>query len=325
VPSESLSCDIYNFHESVYQHLLLLSHSQLLELTHFRSLLSIWPPTYPWDGILNPIATEFLPHCHLIVEGGTLEQNSAFFHQTPASQNTTAEARLMLEKGIVERPQRWYATSKSLPAPDAEDDNDSCYILTEDIDSTSLRNNDIPFATAVLYGLTSRMENVPQKDVTPLNPKAAEWSPTINLSSKTSPRFDRIKMTKDNTLFSNTPVKFKTHEISIPQNDTNVGSQTSTLVLPAFCSPPLRNGGYTFFADGLDHEAFNDEPNDDPALLFLDTVPLSKIYAQISSKTKQLHDLASRGDPGKWMFYDSGASRTVIQTESPLRPLLTQV
>ena len=113
-PSESLSCDIYGFHESVFQHLTLLSHSQLLELTHFRSLLSIWPPAYPWDGVLNPLATEFLPHCHLIVEGGTMDRNSDALYQimaASASQDLNqAEDRLMLEKGIDERPHRWYAT-----------------------------------------------------------------------------------------------------------------------------------------------------------------------------------------------------------------------
>jgi hypothetical protein len=107
--------------------------------------------------------------------------------------------------------------------------------------------------------------------------------------------------------------------MSNPQYDVNVGSQTPSIVLPAFCSPPLRNGGYTFFANGLDHEDFSlgVNRNHESALLFLDKVPLAKIYSQISTKTKQLQDLAARGEQGQWMFYDSGASRTVIQTESP--------
>jgi hypothetical protein len=98
-----------------------------------------------------------------------------------------------------------------------------------------------------------------------------------------------------------------------------------------FCPGDNRNdvdfSRWLLTANGEDHVDFcpGDNRNDERALLFLDKVPLSKIYSQISTKTKQLQDLAVRGDQGQWMYYDSGASRTVIQTEPPLRPLLTQV
>jgi hypothetical protein len=47
---------------------------------------------------------------------------------------------------------------------------------------------------------------------------------------------------------TNTADKSKNRNMPNPQNDVNVGSQTPSIVLPAFCSPPLRNGGYTMFA-----------------------------------------------------------------------------
>jgi len=54
-------------------------------------------------------------------------------------------------------------------------------------------------------------------------------------------------------------------------------------------------------------------------------VSLPQIYAEVKLKTEQLKDLEDNGHSGHWMFYDSGASRTVIKAESPLRPLLSQV
>jgi hypothetical protein len=73
-----------------------------------------------------------------------------------------AEDRLMLEKGIEERPR--------IPAPDAGDDSDSCYILSDDSDVEPQCDHNIPFATAVLFGLVSGT-NDPLKS---LNPKAKE-------------------------------------------------------------------------------------------------------------------------------------------------------
>ena len=102
-------------------------------------------------------------------------------------------------------------------------------------------------------------------------------------------------------------------------------SQTSPLALPVFCSPPTRNGGYTFFADGKDNEAFDTPQPTDSALSFLDQASLPKIYSQVKHKTKKLLEIDSKGNPGQWMFFDSGASRSVINSESPLRSLLTRV
>jgi hypothetical protein len=107
-PSEALSCEIFSFHASVYQHLLLLSHLQLQELMQFRALLSIWIPSYPYH--LNPIATAFLPHCHLIVEGGTLgvTQAADIIVSVSTDFGDTPEDRLMRHKGIERRPLRWF-------------------------------------------------------------------------------------------------------------------------------------------------------------------------------------------------------------------------
>jgi hypothetical protein len=110
-----------------------------------------------------------------------------------------------------------------------------------------------------------------------------------------------------------------------PKNDGNVRSQISPLVLPVFCSPPTRNGGYTFFADGKDYEAYDSLQPNDKALSFLDQASLPKIYSQVKSKTKKLWEIDSKGIQGQWMFFDSGASRSVINSESPLRSLLSRV
>jgi hypothetical protein len=200
-----------------------------------------------------------------------------------------AEDRLMLEKGIDKRPHRWYATRKSTPAPDAEDDSDSWYILSEDPDYAPQCDSNAPFATAVLFGLLPAANDVPKS----LHPKATEWHPT--------PRDQKTKMTLNKIPQTNTADKSKNRNMPNPQNDVNVGSQTPSIVLPAFCSPPLRNGGYTFFANGQNHQDFcpGDNRNHESALLFLDKVPLAKIYSQISTKTKQLQDLAARGDQGQ--------------------------
>ena len=103
-PSEALSCEIFNFHESVYQHLLLLSPLQLKDLMQFRTLLSIWIPRYPYQ--LNTIATAFLPHCHLIGERGTMEvtQSAQIIASASMIQGDTPEDRLMQAKGIEIKP-----------------------------------------------------------------------------------------------------------------------------------------------------------------------------------------------------------------------------
>ncbi len=92
-----------------------------------------------------------------------------------------------------------------------------------------------------------------------------------------------------------------------------------------FCSPPTRNGGYTFFADCKDYETYDTLQPNDSDLSFLDQASLLKIYSQVKHKTKKLLEIDSKGIPGQWMFFDSGASRSVINSESPLRSLLSRV
>jgi hypothetical protein len=168
----------------------------------FKSLLSLWPPAHVWDNVLNPSATEFLPYCHLIGEGGTLEGihnkaaerfssilgrfSSSLAHEVPRE---TAEEALMRIKGLTTKPNRWYATYKSDP-PEREEDgyDDSCCILQ---DSPDLQGQ-VPFATSVLYGFnTNKVEQRHEEAVSqtvsqtknynavpkPLNALATSWTP----------------------------------------------------------------------------------------------------------------------------------------------------
>jgi hypothetical protein len=97
----------------------------------FRTLLSIWLPSYPYQ--LNSIATAFLPHCHLIVEGGTLEVTQAahIIASVSTVPGDTPEDRLMRVKGMDCRPLRWFATQKS---SDNTEDHEACYIARENHD-----------------------------------------------------------------------------------------------------------------------------------------------------------------------------------------------
>jgi hypothetical protein len=118
----------------------------------------------------------------------------------------------------------------------------------------------------------------------------------------------------------------ETCQTSSSQNETIViGPQDST-ALPVLDSTSLRNGGYTFFSDGSDHEAFQaEEFHGYHQTAFNDLFSNKQIKSQLRSKRKKLSMMESEGDEGKWMYFDSGASRTVINADSPLRPLLQQV
>jgi transposase InsO family protein len=61
------------------------------------------------------------------------------------------------------------------------------------------------------------------------------------------------------------------------------------------------------------------------AFPFLDGQSSTTILRQIREKKQRIQDLEQAGEPGLWMFFDSGASRTAIQTESTLRSHLSNV
>jgi hypothetical protein len=295
-PSEALSCEIFNFHASVYQHLLLLSHLQLQDLMQFRALLSIWLPSYPYH--LNPIATAFLPHCHLIVEGGTLgvTQAAHIIASVSTDSGDTPEDRLLRVKGIECRPLRWFATRKS---SENMEDHDVCCIVRENYDLQPVNHDkDIPYATSVILGLITPLSKSIEVEeaiktgtpntVKPLDAKAKSWFP--------KPEFSRPAMSdwsENNRTY--TVNESKTCVEIYPKNDRNLRSQISPLVLPVFCSPPTRNGGYTFFADGKDYEAYDPLQPNDNALSFLDQASLPKIYSQVKHKTKKLLEIDSKG------------------------------
>ena len=51
----------------------------------------------------------------------------------------------------------------------------------------------------------------------------------------------------------------------------------------------------------------------------------SSLQNQFDKKLKQLKEREANGDTGLWMYLDSGASRSVIQENSPIRPYLSNV
>ena len=50
-----------------------------------------------------------------------------------------------------------------------------------------------------------------------------------------------------------------------------------------------------------------------------------KIKIQLAEKIQVLEERKAKGDTGIWMYLDSGASRSVIQEESPIRALLSNI
>ena len=158
----------------------------------------------------------------------------------------------------------------------------------------------------------------------PLNALAAEWNPTMSSlttslnSTKTPHHFMLATNTKDKS-------KLCLNQASL--NDDFLRSRSS-LALPVLHASHQRNGGYTFFSEGNDHECFHEGDEQDcppPRVEFMDSVTSTKIKSQLASKRKQLQKMDEEGNQGHWIYFDSGASRTVINADSPLRPLLTQV
>ncbi len=102
---------------------------------------------------MNSIAAAFLSHCHLIVEGGTLEVTQAahIIASVSTVPGDTPEDGLMRVKGTECRPIRWFATQKS---SDNMEDHNACYIVRENHDPQPVNHDkDIPYATSVILGL----------------------------------------------------------------------------------------------------------------------------------------------------------------------------
>ncbi len=166
-----------------------------------------------------------------------------------------------------------------------------------------------------------------------LRPDAPEWKATPKLQLLGPISNDKKNETAKNKMptLGDTPFKTKICNIVKYQCDENVGSQNS-LALPAFDLPPhLRNGGYLFFEDDKDHEdyppatALIATTRDDLAFPFMDGQSSSAILRQVRERKQRVQELEDAGVKGQWMFFDSGASRSVIRTESPLRSHLTNV
>jgi hypothetical protein len=131
--------------------------------------------------------------------------------------------------------------------------------------------------------------------------------------------------------FPNTKNKSKKLSKLFSQSETNLGSQNS-LMFPAVDNPPPRNEGFLFFADGNDHEAYPYEENlllahgnDNKPYSFMDQQSSAEILLQIRDKKRNIQEMEQDGAPGYWMYFESGASRTVIQAESSLRQHLSNV
>ena len=166
-----------------------------------------------------------------------------------------------------------------------------------------------------------------------LRPEAPEWKATKNLQLLGPSSNDKKTETAKgkSSILGNNTTKSKTPNSVNYQFDKNVGSQNS-LAFPAFDSPPRpRNGGYLFFEDGKDHEDYPSgtaliaTARDDLAFPFMDGQSSSTILRQVREQKQRVQELEDAGVEGQWMFFDSGASRTVIRTESPLRSHLTKV
>jgi transposase InsO family protein len=66
-------------------------------------------------------------------------------------------------------------------------------------------------------------------------------------------------------------------------------------------------------------------PGCDSLLNVWDKSPNHAMKQQLDDKLKQLKESEANGETGLWMYLDSGASRSVIQEKSPIRPYLSNV
>jgi hypothetical protein len=304
----------------------------------------------------SPTIVRSWPECSALVTGFSRAEFRSFcqlrdaeaYLDPPPMQNAsiscspsdkeTAEDRLMAVKNLNLRPLRWFGTRTPLQQDSecdtecAKDDgSDACYILHDDAEST----HPLPLVTSVLFGLYKGAENKP------LNALATPWLPqqTKTRLEKENEKLNdfqiHLELHQSKRFNKNTnPIAYtesKSREFHNSGKPETLGRRkddrrqpTCPLVLPAFCSQPQQDTSHSLIAEGFD-VGNKTSPHDDTALSFLDYVSLPKIYAQIKSKIRQVQDLENKGQKGNWMFYDSGASRTVIQSDSPLRSLLTQV
>jgi hypothetical protein len=60
-------------------------------------------------------------------------------------------------------------------------------------------------------------------------------------------------------------------------------------------------------------------------LIFASKPGILEIKRQLHDKIEELRERRAKGDDGIWMYLDSGASRSVIQEQSPIRPLLSNI
>jgi hypothetical protein len=115
-----------------------------------------------------------------------------------------------------------------------------------------------------------------------LNAYAPEWQP-----ARVSPPLTKVKRS---STFSNTNSESKTSKNPNNQSDPIFQFQHS-LDFPAIDSVSPRNGGFLFFADGNDHEAYDErllvaDDKDNHAFPFLDMKSPAKILQQLRDKKR---------------------------------------
>jgi hypothetical protein len=118
---------------------------------------------------------------------------------------------------------------------------------------------------------------------------------------------------KNTTLSSDTQNKIKILNETDSQLDANLRFQNS-LAFPAIeKNPLLRNGGFLFFADGNDHEAYPQETllvatsqDDDKTFSFMDGPSSAKILRQIRDKNVKSRKWKTKGSLA------TGCSSTVV-------------
>jgi hypothetical protein len=165
----------------------------------------------------------------------------------------------------------------------------------------------------------------------PLRTNAPAWRPTDQNKENENANENKTGITTNEALPTNQRTlncydESETCQTPSSKNKTIASGPQDSTALPVLDSTSPRNGGYTFFSDGSDHEVFQaEELNGYHQAAFNDLFANKQIKSQLLIKRKKLSMMESEGDEGKWMYFDSGASRTVINADSPLRPLLKQV
>ena len=88
----------------------------------------------------------------------------------------------------------------------------------------------------------------------------------------------------------------------------------------------IRNdANHLAWGDQPTYAAAQGGPGCDSLLFIQDKTMNSALKQQFEDKLKQLIEREANGDSGLWMYLDSGASRSVIQENSPIRPYLSNV